>query len=185
MFGQHGHLRAHAGALLLQEMGDGCVAQSKMCDPVRAFHLHRQIATLNLMLALRSGLDPFQSMGDGEIDRLVIAGLEMQEFEIRAAAPVAAIERVGAQQVQCARHPLAVPPRQDQDDAVGHGSADAMEEILGQIGRTPFAVGRVDIEAVEHVPMLGLQVAAGQGHHLDIGAGDLLAFLADAFALSR
>ena len=89
MFAQHGHLGLHRGAFLFQEMGD-CVAQAGMGDPVGALHPHRQIAALDLMLALRPGFDPFQPVGDGEIDRLVIAGLEMQEFEIGAAAPVAA-----------------------------------------------------------------------------------------------
>ena len=46
------------------------------------------------MVALRARLDPRQAVLDGVVDRLVVAGLEMQEGMAFQAPPVAAVERV-------------------------------------------------------------------------------------------
>ncbi len=61
---------------------------------------HRQVAALDLVLALRAGLDAREPVLDGKVDGAVIADLEMQEREIAEAAPVAAIERVAADEVE-------------------------------------------------------------------------------------
>ena len=47
----------------------------------------RQIATGELVLALGAGLDALEPALDGEVDRLVIADLEMQEGMLLDAAP--------------------------------------------------------------------------------------------------
>ena len=52
------------------------------------------------MLALGAGLDALQPSGDGEFDSLVVAGFEVQEAMLLAAAPIAAIERRVAKDVQ-------------------------------------------------------------------------------------
>ena len=59
-------------------------------------HGHRPIAARQLVLALRAGLDHLQLALDGEVDRLVVADLEMQEGVVLDAAPVAAVERVAS-----------------------------------------------------------------------------------------
>ena len=41
----------------------------------------RQVAALDLVLALGAGLDPLETVADGVVDGLVVAGLEVQELE--------------------------------------------------------------------------------------------------------
>ena len=69
-------------------------------NPASTVGGHRQIAALDLVRALRTGLDALQSAGDRELDRLVIAALEMKEFVIAVAAPIAAVDRILAEQVE-------------------------------------------------------------------------------------
>ena len=47
----------------------------------------RQIAARQLVLALRAGLDALEPVRDGEVDRLVVAELEMQERVVLDARP--------------------------------------------------------------------------------------------------
>ena len=56
------------------------------------------------MLALRAGLNAGEPHFDARFDGLVIAQLEMQEGDVFHRAPVAAIERVAADEVQRARN---------------------------------------------------------------------------------
>ena len=70
------------------------------------------IAARQLVLALRAGLDRFEAMRDRPLDRLVIAQLEMEEGHLPVAAPVTAIERVLADQVERPRNRVAVVKRE-------------------------------------------------------------------------
>ena len=83
-------------ALAREELGDGA-AKARVGDPMGAVGRHRQIAALQFVRALRAGLDPLQPARDRELDRPVIAALEMQEFVVAVAAPVAAVDRLLAQ----------------------------------------------------------------------------------------
>ena len=67
---------------------------------MRAIGRHGQIAALDLVRALRARLDALQPVRDREFDRLVIAALEMEEFVIPVAPPIAAVDRVLAEQVE-------------------------------------------------------------------------------------
>ena len=69
-------------------------------DPMRAVGRHRQIAALHFVRPLRAGLDPLQAALDRELDRAVIAALEMEERVFAVAAPIAAIDRVAAEDVE-------------------------------------------------------------------------------------
>src|SRR5882672_11088180 len=82
-------------ALLLEEVVDGA-AEAAVDDPVGREGRDRKIAALNLVVALGAGLDALQAVGDGVVDRLVVAGLEVQEGVALQAAPIAAVERVVA-----------------------------------------------------------------------------------------
>src|SRR6478736_5606508 len=77
------------GALALEVIVDG-PAQAGIGDEVRGVGGPRQVAARDLVLALRAGLDMREAALDGEIDRLVVADLEMQERMMLDRAPVAA-----------------------------------------------------------------------------------------------
>ena len=57
------------------------------------------------MLALGAGLDARELALDGVLDRLIVAELEMQERMMLDAAPVAAEQRIGADEVDGAGDP--------------------------------------------------------------------------------
>src|SRR5882672_155298 len=48
---------------------------------------HRHVAALDLVIALRTRLDPLQAVRDRVVDGLVVAGLEMQEGVALQASP--------------------------------------------------------------------------------------------------
>ena len=86
-------------ALAGEERGDGA-AETRVGDPVGAVDRHRQVAALQFVRPLRAGLDPLQAALDGELDRPVIAALEMQEAVFAVRPPVAAVDRVAAENVE-------------------------------------------------------------------------------------
>src|SRR5262245_8492659 len=87
------------GALALEVVGDGAF-KPRIGDEVRRIGVDRQIAAGELVLALRAGLDARQPMLDGELDRLIVADLEMQAGMVLDGAPIAPVEAVAADQVQ-------------------------------------------------------------------------------------
>src|SRR4029450_9264712 len=125
-------------ALLLEEVVDGA-AEAGVDDPVGREGWDRKIAALNLVVALGAGLDALQAVGDGVVDRLVVAGLEMQEGVALQAAPVAAIERVVALKVERAADRAAVGLGHHQHDLVGHGRAEDVEGGAWRVRRAPLA----------------------------------------------
>src|SRR5437899_722389 len=68
----------HIGALALQIIRNR-PAQIGVGDEVRGPGGLRQVAARQLVLALRAGFDDLQAALDREIDRLIVADLEMQE----------------------------------------------------------------------------------------------------------
>ena len=85
----------HVGALALQIVRDRA-AQIGIGDVVRGVGGLRQVAARQLVLALRAGLHDLQATLDREIDRLIVADLEMQERMMLDRAPVAAEQRVAS-----------------------------------------------------------------------------------------
>ena len=77
------------------------------------------VAAGELVLALRARLDPLEAAGDGKVDRLVVADLEMQEGVVLDAAPVAAVE----------------PPVADEVDGAGDVAAAAASPSRAGSGR--------------------------------------------------
>src|SRR6266403_994634 len=63
-------------------------AQIGIGDVMRGIRDLRQISARQLVLALRAGFDRLQSALDREIDRLIIAHLEMQERVMLDRTPV-------------------------------------------------------------------------------------------------
>src|SRR5579859_2996465 len=60
-----------------------------------------------------------------------------------------------------------------------------LEEAAGQIGLSPFLLGGGEIEVEESVPMLRLEIGAGQAMDADVERIGLFALLPDGFALAR
>ena len=72
------------------------------------------------MAALRACLDRLQAARDGKIDRLIIAGLEVEHGPGRDGAPVTAEQPVAANHVEGARDRVAVLFGKDEQNVVGH-----------------------------------------------------------------
>src|SRR5690625_1399497 len=123
-------------------------------------------------------------MGDGIVDGLIVAGLEMQETMVFGAAPVAAIEHAGAQKVERSGDGPSVALCQDQHDPLGHALADAVEKVEVQVRLSPLAVGSAEVEAKEGVPMMRFEFASREDAELQSPFGGALSFLADALALA-
>src|SRR5262249_42234814 len=83
----------HIGALALEIVGDGA-AQAGIDDIVRRIGGDRQVAARQLVLALGAGFHPVELAVNREVDRLVIAQLEVQERVVLDRPPMAAVERV-------------------------------------------------------------------------------------------
>src|SRR5580700_2250294 len=97
------------------------------------------IAARKLMLALRACLDADEFALDREFDRLVVADLEMQKRMILDAAPVAAVKREVADEIDGARHMAAGALSHDEEKPVAHFFRQKREEGARQIGPSPFA----------------------------------------------
>src|SRR5208282_403863 len=134
-FFQFLHLVLDRTTLAFEEILDR-VPEAGIANPMRAVGGGGEISPLNLVRALRSGLDALQSARYGEIDGAVITRLEMQEGEVSGAAPVAAIERILAHQVQGTRDIAPVLLRHHQHHALAQTAPQQVEEFARQIGRT-------------------------------------------------
>ena len=77
-------------ALALQESLHR-VGESRMRQPVGAGGLHRHQRARHLVLALRAALEAAAAVGDAPLQRLVVAGLEVQAVHPLQRAPVAAV----------------------------------------------------------------------------------------------
>src|ERR1700722_6772393 len=86
---------------------------------VRRISEGRSIAAGELVLALGASLDAPQSARQREVDRLIVADLEMQKRPVLDRAPVAAVERVVADEVDRARDIPSGPARHHKEHAVG------------------------------------------------------------------
>src|SRR5262249_34901718 len=95
------------GALALEKILDRA-PQRGIGDVVRGIGRGRQVAARDLVLALGAGLDAAKFVLDGVLDRLVVAQLEMQERMVLDRAPVAAEQRVGADEIDGAGDEAAV-----------------------------------------------------------------------------
>src|ERR1700722_15835782 len=177
------HLVRDRAALALEEILDR-VGEAGVANPMRAVGRGGEITALNLVRALRPGLDAFQAARDREIDGAVIARLEMQEGKIADAAPIAAVKRVATHQVQGARDVAPVLLGHHQHHAFAHALAQQVEEFARQIGRAPFLVRGRGVEAEERIPVPGFDRGAGKRLYCDavIGLAPLAFYL---FALAR
>src|SRR3954453_15324000 len=76
-----------AGALLREIGGDGA-AEARVGDVVRRGRRDRAVAAGQLVLPLGASFHPREAARDREVDRLIVAELEVQERVVLDAAPV-------------------------------------------------------------------------------------------------
>ena len=174
----------HISALAREIVGDG-PAQSRIGNVMRRIGGVGQVAARELVLALGPGLDPLQPVCDRVVDGLIVADLEMQERVVLDRAPIAAVERIGADEIDGACDPAAGAARHHQQDAVAHSFADDRKEFAGEIGPAPFARAGFHVEGEEGVPDALRQVVAGEPVDLDAGAQRFLALPPDRLAFAR
>src|SRR5712692_4271509 len=115
--------RRHIGALAHEKILDRA-PQPRVVDVMRGIGRGRPVAARYLVLALGAGLDAGELVLDGELDRLVIAELKMQEWMILDTTPIAAEQRIGADEVDGAGDPTSIALGHHQEDAVAHLLAD-------------------------------------------------------------
>ena len=173
-----------AAPFVVQEIGDR-PAQPGMRDPVRRVGRLRQIAALDLVPPLRAGLDALQPVLDRPVDRAVIAKLEMQERPVAAAAPVAAVQRLGCPPGSARPPPACRLLGHHQHHAVAQPLAQQREERARQIGRAPLAIHRRAIEAVERVPVRLGDVGAAQRMERQAGGVGIAPLAPQHLALAR
>ena len=137
------------------------------------------------MRPLGPGLDPLQPVGDGVVDGAVVAGLEMQEAVLLDTAPVAAIERIRACEVEGACDGPAVAFHHHQHHRVSHPLAEQAEEVAREVGHAPLAVAGRLVEGEEGVPVALLDFIAGKRRDREAGVRHGLPLPADLLALAR
>src|SRR6476620_5224743 len=156
-----------------------------MRDQVRAIGRGGEIAAGKLVLALRSSFDDGEAVRNGEIDGLVVANLEMQVAVLLECAPIAAEQRILADEIQRAGDIAAIASGEDEKNIVLHDFADQAEELAIEIGAAPFSRAGIHVEVEEGVPMRLGEVAARHPFDVDAAALRLPPLFADGFALSR
>ena len=125
--GQPVHLALHCRTLLLRGTAPPA-REGRVGDVVRGEDGGGQVTPGDLVLALRARLDPRQAAADRQLDRLIVAELEVQEGNILQATPVAAVEAIVADQVERAGDPAAAATGHDQQHPVGHPLAEQRKE---------------------------------------------------------
>ena len=103
--------------------------------------MHRcgQIAPRQFVFALRPRFDPLQPVGDGPIDRLIVAQFEMQAGIGLDTAPIPAKQRIPPDKVQSPRYSARTVKGQTQQRIAAHRVVQLIKKGAGQVGRAPFA----------------------------------------------
>src|SRR5262245_30512340 len=131
-------LGLHMRALMAQKILDRA-AQPRIGDVMRRIGRGRHVSARELVRAAGAGLDPLKLAVDRELHGLVVADLEVQKGVMLEAAPVAAEQRVGADEIDRAGDVAAVALRHYQQDLVAHLLADDRVERAREIRPAPFA----------------------------------------------
>src|SRR5665213_1675694 len=162
-----------------------CAAQSGMGDVVGGIGWHRHVAAQKFVFALRAGFDLGELVRNRELDRLIITGLEMEEWDVFVAAPIAPEQHAAARKVERTGDMLLAASRQDEDDLFAHALANTAEEFAREVGPAPFSSARVHVEIEEDIPMRFRDVAAGEPVEFDTFREYSRAFLAQVFPFGR
>src|SRR5579872_6450563 len=169
--------------LMPQIVGDGPL-KPRVGELVRRIREGGPIAARELVLALGPRLDPPQAAGEREVDRLIIADLEMKERVVLDRPPVAAVERVVAEKIDRAGDIASRPARHDEERAVGEYRPDQIEEGAGEVGAAPFARAGLHVEFEEGVPVRRTDRRAGQPFNLNPAVERLAPLAPDRLTLA-
>jgi hypothetical protein len=136
------------------------------------------------VFSLRAGFKQFQTMRNGVLDTLIIAGLEMQAVVVLKTTPMAAIQCSITAQQDGACHRLCIEQRKYQHHLLTHGAADFQKKLLGQ-GRNPgFFLKGGAIEAMHGLPVLCIAFVAMDDAHVYAGFLDKASLAANFLALA-
>src|SRR4029079_14747085 len=107
-----------------------------------------------LVLSLRSAFEALDAALDAELQRLVVAGLEVESRDELDAAPIASVKRGGREEVEGGRDGPPLLLGDHEQHLVPHALADHPEEGAIEIwGRPVLGVG-APVAAVEEIPIL-------------------------------
>src|SRR5262249_22762095 len=98
----------HTGGLAREKSLDG-IGELRMPQPVGGPSHLREEAARELVLALRAALEDADPARDAELERLVVAGLEVQARHVAGGAPVPTVKGLAGEDVKCACDRLAFP----------------------------------------------------------------------------
>src|SRR5579885_1132739 len=109
----------------------------------------------------------------------------MQKGVVLDRAPVASIERVGADEVECAADPASRALGHYQENAVSHLGADDREELSREIRPSPLARTGFHVEGEEGVPDLLGEIGTVEPVDVNACGQGLLAFPPNGLAFAR
>src|SRR5688500_12793931 len=118
------------------------------------------------------------------VDRLIVANLEMQAGLLLERSPIAAVESVGADQVEGPGNMVSGALGHDEQHPLAHPLTEQRKEAAVEVGAAPLSRPRIHIEGEEIVPMRLGNVAAAQPFDGDAALQRVAAFLAERLALS-
>src|SRR5512140_1806386 len=110
---------SHVRALPAQEFADRG-RELGIRDPVQRVRAHRQEAARELVAALRATLEARDAALDAMLERLVVAGLEVQARDEAGRAPVAAPQRRRVAEVERRAMRTSVVLAEDEQDVRRH-----------------------------------------------------------------
>src|SRR5258708_9061481 len=112
--------------------------EARVDEVMDAVRQRRQEPAHPLVLAARARFEARDLALDALFDRVVIANIEVQKRVFLGRAPGAAVERVGAREVERARdHPTALVGREDDLHVLFHAIANLAEESSVQVPPAP------------------------------------------------
>src|SRR5690242_21128966 len=87
VFVQFTHVPGNATGFASQEIFH-CVRELRMSEPMSRIRALRKKAACELVLALRSAFEQCNATRDTKLQRLIVAGFEMQSGDVLVGAPV-------------------------------------------------------------------------------------------------
>src|SRR5207245_520196 len=107
-----------------------------------------------LVFTLRASLEDPDAAFYAEIQRLVIAHLEMQQREVADRAPVTAVQHPRRENIEGARDRLSIELGKDHEEVFGQRLAEPPKELQVEIRRRVMRSVGVVVAAGEKVPVL-------------------------------
>src|SRR5439155_13939439 len=136
-----------------------------------------------LVLALRAALEERDAALDAELDRLVVARLEVQARHVLDRAPVAAIERVRPEEVEGGGDGTPLVLGDDEQHVLRHAAREQREEFAVEVRRRMMLAIGAPIAFYKEIPVGLLRFRAAEAAQHDPRFGDAAPLLADLLAL--